>query len=104
MVAGRMVTVIAKLKIQPGKEAAFEEAARGLVAHVKANEPETRTYLLHRSTADPTEYVFYEVYTDQGALATHGGSAPMAQFFGAVGTMVAGRPEITMYEEIDGKR
>ena len=99
-----MVTVMAKLKIQPGKEAAFEGAAGELLAHVKLNEPGTLTYVLHRSTADPTEYVYYEVYTDQAALAAHGSSAPMQKFFGAIGGMVAGRPEITLYDEVDGKR
>ena len=98
------ITVVAKLKVQSGKESAFVEAVKPLIAHVKNAEAGTRTYLLHRSTADPTEFLFYEVYTDQGALATHGGSEPMQKFFGAVGGLMAGRPDITMYEEIDGKR
>ena len=99
-----MVTVMARLKIQAGKESAFEGAARELLAHVKQNEPGTLTYILHRSTADPTEYVYYEVYADQGALAAHGSSEPMQKFFGAIGGMVAGRPEITLYDEVAGKR
>jgi quinol monooxygenase YgiN len=99
-----VVTVMAKLKIQPGKEAAFEGAAGELLAHVKLNEPGTLTYVLHRSTADPSEYVYYEVYTDQAALAVHGSSAAMQKFFGAIGGMVAGRPEITLYNEVAGKR
>ena len=99
-----MVTVIAKLKLKPGNEAAFEKAATELIAYVKESEPGTLTYILHRSTADPTEYVYYELYADQAALAAHGGSAPMAKFFGAIGGLVAGRPEITMYEEVAAKR
>jgi quinol monooxygenase YgiN len=99
-----MVTVIAKLKVQDGKGAAFEAAARELIAYVEANEPGTRTYLLHRSTADPTEYLYYEVYADKAALAAHGASEAMQRFFGTVGGLAAGRPEITMYEEIAGKR
>ena len=99
-----MVTVMARLKIQPGKESAFEGAARELIAYVKENEPGTLTYVLHRSTSDPTEYVYYEVYADQAALAAHGGSAPMQTFFGAIGALLAGRPEITLYEEVAAKR
>ena len=99
-----MVTVIARLKVKAGSEAAFQQAADKMIAHVKANEPGTLTYILNRSTADPTAFVFYEVYADQAALATHGSSAPMQEFFGAVGTLLDGRPEITMYDEIGGKR
>jgi len=99
-----MVTVIAKLKVQAGKEAAFEAAAREVLAHVEQHEPGTLTYLLHRAASDPTEYLYYEVYTDQAALAAHGSSEAMRKFFGAAGTLLAGRPEITMYEEIAGKR
>jgi quinol monooxygenase YgiN len=99
-----VVTVIAKLKLKPGNEAAFEKAAKEVIAYVKESEPGTLTYVLHRSTADPTEYVYYELYSDPAALAAHGGSEPMAKFFGAIGGMMAGRPEITMYEEIAAKR
>ena len=99
-----MVTVIATLKVKSGNEATFEHAAGGMIAHVKANEPGTLTYILHRSTGDPTEFVFYEVYADQGAFATHGGSAQMQQFFGAVGGLLDGRPDIKMYAQVDGKK
>jgi len=99
-----MTTIIATLQVKAGQEKAFEEAVRPLIAHVKQNEPGTKAYVLHRSTSDATRYAFYEVYTDQAAIAAHSGSAPMLEFFGAIGGMLAGRPEIVMYEEIDGKR
>jgi quinol monooxygenase YgiN len=99
-----MVTVIATLKVKSGSEAGMEKAARQMIAYVKEHEPGTLTYILHRSTADPTEFVFYEVYADQGALATHSGSEQMKKFFGAAGGLLEGRPEIKMYEQIDGKK
>ncbi len=92
--------VIATLKVQPGKEDDFVAAAKKMIAHVTANEPGTTAYTLHRSMADPTTFVFYESYADQAAFAAHGGSAAMAEFFGAAGTMLAGRPDIVMFEEI----
>jgi quinol monooxygenase YgiN len=97
-----MLTVIAKLKVKADRTAAFEEEARKMIAHVAANEPGTRTYRCHRSTADPTVYVFYEVYDDQAAFAAHGGSPAMQAFFGAMRGIVDGRPEIEMYEAIGG--
>jgi len=99
-----MMTVIARLKVKSGSEANFEQEAKKMVAYVTANEPGTLTYTLNRSTSDPTTFVFYEIYSDQAAFAAHGGSEPMQKFFGAVGTLLDGRPEIHMYEEIAGKR
>jgi quinol monooxygenase YgiN len=98
------ITVIAKLKVKAGSDAAFRQAADKMITHVKANEPQTLTYILHRSTAEPNEFVFYEIYADQGGLAAHGSSEPMQQFFGAVGGLLDGRPEITLYEELAGKK
>jgi quinol monooxygenase YgiN len=99
-----MMTVIATLKVKSGNEATFQQAAEKMIAHVKAHEPGTLTYVLNRSTSDPTEFVFYEIYADAAAFAAHGGSEPMQQFFGAVGSLLAGRPEIKMYEELGGKK
>jgi quinol monooxygenase YgiN len=99
-----MITVIATLKVQAGQEAKFQQEAEKMLAHVKANEPGTLTYVLHRSNADPTEFMFFEAYKDQEALATHGASEPMRHFFGAVGGLVDGRPEIKMYTELGGKK
>ena len=72
-----MVTVIAKIKVVPGKESEFERAARDMVAHVRANEPGTRTYILHRAAGNPAEFLFYERYDDEAAFAAHGGSDAM---------------------------
>ena len=98
-----MLTVIAKLKVKSGSETTFMQAADKMIAHVKANEAGTRTYLLNRAADDPTEFVFYEIYTDQAAFAAHSGSDAMQQFFGAVGGLLDGRPEIKMYELLGGK-
>jgi len=99
-----MITVMAKLKVKAGSDAAFRQAADKMIAHVTANDPGALTSLLSRSTADPNEFVFYEVYADQAALAVHGSSEPMMQFFGAIGGLLDGRAEVTMYEELGGKK
>ena len=99
-----MVTVIAKIRVVPGKEAEFEQAARDMIAHVRANEPGTRTYVLHRAAGNPAEFLFYERYDDEAAFAAHGGSDAIRRFFGVTGSMAEGRPEITLYQEVDGKQ
>ena len=95
-----MLTVIAKLKVKPDQAEKFEAEANKMIAHVKANEPGTLSYLLHRSTADATTYLFYEVYEDQAAFALHGGSPAMQAFFGAMKGVLDGRPELEMYEAV----
>ncbi|MBI3784341.1 MAG: antibiotic biosynthesis monooxygenase, partial [Deltaproteobacteria bacterium] len=88
------VTVVAKLKVKAGNESSFQSEAEKMIAHVRANEPGTLTYVLNRSQAVPGEFLFYEVYADASALAAHGSSEPMQKFFGAVGGILDGRPEI----------
>ena len=90
--------------MKAGSAAAFRQAAEQMIAHVKSNEPGALTYILYRSTADPDEFVFYEVYRDQAAFAAHGSSEAMMQFFGAVGGLLDGRPALTLYEELGGKK
>jgi quinol monooxygenase YgiN len=100
----RVITVVATLKVKPGHEDALVAGMQKMIAHVRANEPGTRTYLLHRSAADATKFLVYEVYDDQAAFTAHGASEPMREFFRLAGGLLDGRPDIAMYEEIDGKR
>ena len=97
------ITVIAKLKVQPGKEAEFEAAAKQMIATVKESEPGTLSYVLHKNTKDATEFVYYEVYQDQAAFDAHGKTDHMKKFGGTIGALLAGRPEITRLEEVARK-
>jgi len=99
-----MLTVVAKLKVQPGAEAEFERACRSMIEHVRTAEHGTVTYVLHRARKDPTTFLFYERYTDRAALDVHSQSAQMANFLSAIGPLLDGTPGIEIYEEIDGKR
>ncbi len=97
------ITVIAKLKVKPESEAAFEAAAKEMIATVKMSEPGTLTYILHKNTKDPTEFTYYEVYQDQAALDSHGKTDHMKAFGGKIGTLLAGRPEIAILTEVARK-
>jgi quinol monooxygenase YgiN len=99
-----MITVIATLKVKAGQEETLVAGMKKMIEHVRAHEPGTKTYLLHRSAADSTKFLVYEVYADQAAFAAHGASEPMKEFFKLAGGIMDGRPDIAMYEEIDGKR
>jgi quinol monooxygenase YgiN len=97
------ITVIAKLKVQPGKEAEFEAAGKEMIATVKIAEPGTLSYVLHKNTKDPTEFIYYEVYQDQAAFEAHGKTDHMKAFGGKIGALLAGRPEIAILAEVARK-
>jgi len=97
------ITVIAKLKVKPGSEAAFEGAAKEMIATVKSSEPGTLTYILHKNTKVPTEFTYYEVYQDQAAFDSHGKTDHMKAFGGKIGSLLDGRPEIAILNEVARK-
>ena len=99
-----MLTVIAKIKVQSGKEAEFERACREMVSYVRSEEPDTLSYVLHRARKEPGTFLFYERYRDRAALDTHAQSAQMANLVSIIGPLFDGPPVIETYEEIDGKR
>ena len=77
-----MQTVIARFKMQPGKESEALEALKNIVAAVEANEPGALTYIMHRSQRDPTDVTVFEVYADGDAFSAHGQTAHMAALQG----------------------
>jgi quinol monooxygenase YgiN len=94
-----MLTVVAVLKAQEGKEKEMEEALKKAVPQVAA-EGGTLTYALHRAKKDPTKFLFYEKYKDKEALAAHSSTTYFMEMFGAIGPLLDGNPSIDIYEEI----
>lgn len=90
------IGLIAKLKIQDGKSEEFEAAFRDISAQV-LEEPGCNFYACHK-TDDPTVYVVMEQYTDQAAVDAHG--KHLGEIAGALGGLMAGRPEVDHYESI----
>ncbi len=82
-----MITILARLNIQPSKEAEGEKALREMAAAVEANEPGALAYIFHRSQKDPTEITIFEVYADGEAFDAHGQSPHMGQFRAAFGSV-----------------
>ena len=74
-----MITILARFKIQPGKEAAAEQALSDMAAAVEANEPGALVYLFNRSQKDPSEITVFEAYADGEAFSAHSQSPHMGQ-------------------------
>lgn len=75
-----MNTILAKFKIQPGKEAEAEEAMKTQAAAVEGNEPGASSYIFLRNRKDASEITVFEVYADDDAVTTHRATPHMAQF------------------------
>jgi quinol monooxygenase YgiN len=66
-----MIAIIARMKMQAGKEDEALDVVRTMADAVEANEPKALAYVCHRNQKDPAEIIFFEVYADDEAFATH---------------------------------
>jgi quinol monooxygenase YgiN len=75
-----MIVILARFRMKDGKENEALEAARTMGQAVQDAEPGCLAYVCHRSQAEPSELVWYEVYEDPAALTAHAGSEHMQAF------------------------
>ncbi|MBA7699176.1 (4S)-4-hydroxy-5-phosphonooxypentane-2,3-dione isomerase [subsurface metagenome] len=94
-----MIVVAAMLKVAEGKGDEVEQKFRELVPKV-LKDPGTIAYVIHRSIDDPSKFFVYEKYEDREALKKHSSTPHFQEFFQAMSSMLAGRPEIELYNEI----
>lgn len=96
-----MIGVVAILKVQPDKAADFETVFLDLAARVKANEPGCLIYQLTKSRAEPGTYKVLELYASEEALKAHGSSDYFKAAGAAMGSFMAGRPEIEYLDAVE---
>jgi (4S)-4-hydroxy-5-phosphonooxypentane-2,3-dione isomerase len=72
------VSFLAKLRVKEGRGDELIAAFEPIFEHV-AQEPGTLLYAMNRAKDDPDVFWFSELYTDDAALAAHGGSDAMAK-------------------------
>ena len=93
-----MLTVVAILKAQPGKEAELEDLMSRMAVATR-QEPGNRRYDLFRSVEEPSTYLLYEKYDDKAALEAHGKSAHFREIFLAhIRSLMAGRVEVEQFQ------
>ena len=97
------ITVLAKIKVKAGSKAAVEEAFKDMIGKVRANEPGTQAYVLHKVDKDPSTFWFDEVYQDQASFDLHGKTEHMKEMGGKLGGNLDGRPEIIILNEVARK-
>jgi quinol monooxygenase YgiN len=100
-----MITIVATLQANPGKEGELRAVLTEMVGNVKQHETgRVPTYSLHTSDTDPTMFLFYEQYADASAFEAHGKTDHMKAMGAKLGGLLAGRPVIARYTEIASVR
>jgi quinol monooxygenase YgiN len=96
------VAVIAKITALPDKRDEVVAILSGMVKKVE-DEPGTLVYSLNTDKGDPDVIWFYELYTDDAALGTHGGSDAMKEMGQQLRGLAAGRPELFVLDLVAAK-
>ena len=94
------VGIVAKIKVQAGKNAEFEAVFTELAAAVRKNEPGNNFYALHRSKTDPQLYVVLEQYKDMAAVAAHREYPHFKEGGRKMGACMAGAPEVELLDGV----
>lgn len=98
-----MIVILARFRMKDGKEDEALGAARAMAQAVRDGEPGCLAYICHRSQAEPSELVWYEVYADPAALTAHSGSEHMQAFRQRLPELVdVTQIKIEMLERADG--
>lgn len=95
-------SIVAKLTAAEGKTAEFEAALASLI-EASAEEPELEIYSAHRDPNEENVYYFFELYTSESSLATHGKGEAMKAAMGALGGLLAARPEVHVLDPVVAK-
>jgi quinol monooxygenase YgiN len=96
------VAAIAKLTATAGKRDDLLSAMAELVAATE-DEPGTELYVMNAAANDADAVWFYEIYTDDGALAAHSSSDAMKRIGAKLAGLVAGPMELHVLRPVAGK-
>lgn len=94
------IGVIAKLRVQDGKNGEFEALFAKLEQAVNENEEGCKFYALHQSRSDSQLYVVIEQYTDETALEAHRNTDHYKQIGAQLGAFAAAAPEIELFDSV----
>jgi len=94
-----MISLIAKIPIKEGKVEEAIQAFKELMVRV-AKEEGTLMYTMNRAQSNPNTLVIMERYKDKAALDLHSSTPYFKEFFVKSREFMAGKPEITVMEEI----
>jgi len=100
--SSKVITQIAKFKLNIKKEAEAIQALKELCTAVEKTEPGVLVYLCHRSTKKPDEIVFFEVYKDEEAYKAHSKSPNLAKLRKSFATLFQLPVEVARLDRVGG--
>jgi len=96
-----IITILAILKAQPGKETELTEVCTQLSNVVKTKEEGNSMYLAHVTASDPSEIILMEKYKDEQAMADHRHSAHFKEASAKFKELLAAPPVIKILDELE---
>ena len=94
-----LLTVVAEMTAQAGKEDALREALLACIEPTRA-EKGCVEYFLHESTEKPGHFIFYENWLSAAALAEHLATPHLVKLRSLVPELVEGAPRILTFTRI----
>ena len=95
----QLLTVVAEIKAQAGKEDDLRQALLALIEPTGKEEGFVQ-YDLHVNTGDPGRFVFYENWVSKEHLDRHLTSPHLEVFRAAAGSLLAEPPRVETYWRI----
>lgn len=92
--------VVARIVAKPGSVDHVRAGLRSLLEPTR-QEVGCILYELMQNEADPTDFTFYEEWTNSDALDAHARSAHIETTFGALDGHLAAPPDVRRYSYID---
>ena len=91
------LTVMARAKAKPGREAELEQAMRAVVTPTH-QEAGCLRYTVHRSVIDPSEFATIERWISKEAVDQHFATPHVQALLKKVPDLLMQPPDITLYE------
>jgi quinol monooxygenase YgiN len=93
------LTVVARIKAKPGKEAQVRTELQKLLAPTRA-EDSCINYDLHQALESDAEFLFHENWTSKDALDRHLQTPHVQRLLGQADQLLADPVEITFWKQI----
>jgi|SRR5262245_1917611 len=91
------VVVVATMKAKPESVDAVRDAGKKAIEAVH-EEPGCELYSLHE--AEDGTFIFVEQWADADALKTHSTAPAVGTFFGAIGELLDGAPDVKVLQTV----
>jgi quinol monooxygenase YgiN len=93
------LTLTALIRVKPGEEERFLEAARKVIEPTRA-EAGCIDYRLHRGADSPATFIFYENWQSRGDLESHLETPHIQGFVASIEPILEAPIELTPWQEI----